>query len=106
MAASFLDFVQPRGTGGPAARGASGGPVDEGTRPGPGGRAWDFAFATGIECSNPVIADPQGRRLRRDLPEECGHYRYWREAPGPVEDRGTPCLRHGPPQPLSHPRPG
>jgi beta-glucosidase/6-phospho-beta-glucosidase/beta-galactosidase len=80
--------------------------VDEGVRPGPGGRAWDFAFATGIECSNPVIAGADGRRLRRDLLEECGHYLHWREDLALVKDLGTPCLRYGLPNHLIHLGPG
>ena len=37
-----------------------------------------FVFASGIECSYPVIETPAGR-VRRDQMAECGHYDRWRE---------------------------
>src|SRR5687767_14358029 len=38
-----------------------------------------FMFATGIECSYPVIASRGGGITRQDQLEKCGHYRHWRE---------------------------
>jgi beta-glucosidase/6-phospho-beta-glucosidase/beta-galactosidase len=89
-------------------RGRCGGPAAQGERPGSGGddRAWDFAFATGIECSNPAVAAPNGGRLRRDLLEECGHYRHFKEDLALVKDLGTPVLRYGLPNHLIHLGPG
>ena len=80
---------RPRGPDGPLPRGDCGGPAAQDVRPAGGGRTWDFAFATGIECSNPSVVDPNGGRLRRDLLEECGHYRYFREDLALVKDLGT-----------------
>jgi beta-glucosidase/6-phospho-beta-glucosidase/beta-galactosidase len=91
MPASFLDTlkdVEAPGCPGPAA---------QGVRPGGAGagRAWDFAFTTGIECSSPRIVDPRAGPIRRDLMEECGHYKHWREDFALVKELGTPCLRYG-----------
>lgn len=55
----------------------------------------EFGFATGIECSNPTIVDAEGRRIRRDLLEECGHYSRWREDLQLVREMGIRCLRYG-----------
>jgi beta-glucosidase/6-phospho-beta-glucosidase/beta-galactosidase len=81
---------------GPAAQGLC---SDRGLRQ---GRPWEFAFATGIECSNPTIVDAEGRRIRRDLLEECGHHEHWREDLGLVRETGIPCLRYGLPNHLIH----
>src|SRR5688572_14945114 len=89
------------GIDGPLPRGGCGGPAAQATRPA-GERAWDFAFATGIECSNPLVANPAGGHLRRDLLDECGHYRHFREDLALVKDLGTPCLRYGLPNHLIH----
>jgi beta-glucosidase/6-phospho-beta-glucosidase/beta-galactosidase len=115
MPQSFLDILEKRRgeddaslpsttRGGPAAqgqrpRGRSAAASDDDT-----GRAWDFAFATGIECSNPRVADRRtdGTTVRRDLLEECGHYRFWRDDLGLVKELGTPCLRYGLPNHLIH----
>src|SRR2546430_10732022 len=80
--ASFLEHLKQHGLDRPLRGFECGGPAAQGVKPAGGNaeqRAWDFAFATGIECSNPVVADANGNRLRRDLLEECGHMRYWRE---------------------------
>src|SRR5438046_2746832 len=92
---TFLDVLRRRGIEGPLPRGNCGGPAAQDVRAAGEERVWDFAFATGIECSNPSVADPNGGRLRRDLLEECGHYRYWREDLALVKELGTPCLRYG-----------
>jgi len=36
-------------------------------------------FATGIECSYPVVASADGGVRRVDEMAKCGHYRRWRE---------------------------
>ena len=81
-------------------------PAAQGSRPSGTARTWDFAFATGIECSSPRITDQHGHTLRRDLLEECGHYRYWREDLELVRELGTPVLRYGLPNHLIHLGPG
>jgi beta-glucosidase/6-phospho-beta-glucosidase/beta-galactosidase len=66
-------------------------------------RAWDFAFCTGIECSNPSIVDPRtGQRIRRDMYDECGHYQHWRTDLALVKELGVPCLRYGLPNHRIH----
>src|SRR5687767_5698738 len=103
MPDSFLNSLQRHGIDGPAPRAECGGPAEQAKKP--AGRrhdGWDFAFATGIECSNPVVVDADGRRLRRDLLEECGHLRRWREDLQLVKELGTPVLRYGLPNHLIH----
>src|SRR3954469_9362652 len=94
---SFLDLLRQRGGhDAPTPRRDCGGPAAQDVRAPGSARKWDFAFATGIECSNPSVADPNGGgRLRRDLLEECGHYRCFREDLALVKELGTPCLRYG-----------
>lgn len=55
-----------------------------------------FLFATGIECSYPVIATPDGL-VRRDQMLECGHYDRWKEDFELVAEIGCRLLRYGPP---------
>ena len=64
-----------------------------------------FVFATGIECSTPVIATPEGP-LRRDQMAECGHYTHWRRDLELVGDIGCTHLRYGPPLHRIHLGPG
>jgi beta-glucosidase/6-phospho-beta-glucosidase/beta-galactosidase len=52
-----------------------------------------FIFATGIDCSYPVV---QGH-LRRDQFEESGHYQRWREDLALVKELGVKFLRYGVP---------
>jgi len=106
MAESFLELLRRKGLDGPLLQGEHGGPAAQGVHAPGTGRAWDFAFATGIECSNPSIVDASGKRVRRDLLEECGHYTHWREDLALVKDLGTPCLRYGLPNHLVHLGPG
>src|SRR5688500_16511650 len=103
MKQSFLDILQKRGGAVPS---NGGGPAAQGVRQGREYRAWDFAFATGIECSNPRIADADGRSIRRDLLEECGHYRHLRQDLELVAALGTAILRYGLPNHLIHLGPG
>ena len=57
-----------------------------------------FMFATGIECSYPVVELADGTTHRQDELEKCGHYRHWREDLRLVaEDLGLRYLRYGPP---------
>jgi beta-glucosidase/6-phospho-beta-glucosidase/beta-galactosidase len=104
MATSFLDYFRKNGIDGPLPQTNSGGPAAQAVKPGDGSthRTWDFAFATGIECSNPLIVDPQYGRIRRDLLQECGHYDHWREDIRLVKELGTPVLRYGLPNHLVH----
>src|SRR4051812_15749751 len=90
--ASFLDAIPAAGLDRAE---INGGPAAQGVKPQGEGRAWDFAFATGVECSNPVIAGPDGQRIRRDELAECGHYDRWREDLSLVKDMGIPVLRYG-----------
>ena len=52
----------------------------------------NFLFATGIECSYPVI---DNGRIRRDLLEETGHYTHWQEDLHLVKELGVRALRYG-----------
>jgi beta-glucosidase/6-phospho-beta-glucosidase/beta-galactosidase len=65
----------------------------------------EFMFATGIENSYPTI-QWQGKTIRRDEMDECGHYEQWREDFGLVKDMGIQYLRYGPPYYRTHLAPG
>lgn len=65
-----------------------------------------FMFATGIENSYPTIAGRDGREIRRDQMESCGHYRRWREDFRLVKELGIEYLRYGPPYYKVHLGPG
>ncbi len=65
----------------------------------PDGDARKFLFATGIECSYPTI---DNGRTRRDLLEECGHYKHWREDLRLVKELGLKALRYGLPYHKTH----
>ena len=106
MPENFLDVLRKRGVDGPLPQPDRGGPAGQAVRPGGKHRAWDFAFATGIECSNPRIVNHDGQPLRRDLLEECGHYRHLRRDLELVKELGTPVLRYGLPNHLVHLGPG
>ena len=103
MAQGFLDIINRQfgdaGYGGDeygGAAGASGSGL-------PTGYAGEFAFATGIECSNPRI---DNGRIRRDQLAECGHYDRWREDFDLVRGLGLKVLRYGLPNHLTHLGPG
>jgi beta-glucosidase/6-phospho-beta-glucosidase/beta-galactosidase len=64
-----------------------------------------FVFASGIECSYPVIQTPDGR-VRRDQMAECGHYQRWREDFELTLALGCRHLRYGPPYYSMHLGPG
>ncbi|MFL6212488.1 MAG: family 1 glycosylhydrolase [Blastocatellia bacterium] len=59
-------------------------------------------FATGIECSYPTIALPDGTIKRIDEMEKADHYRRWREDFECVKEIGLEYLRYGPPYYLTH----
>ncbi len=65
-----------------------------------------FLFATGIECSYPVIETPGHGRLRRDQMAECGHYERWRDDLDRVGEMGIRYLRYGLPYYRMHLSPG
>ncbi len=69
----------------------------------PSGFAGNFLFATGIECSYPMIRHGS---VRRDLLEECGHYEHWREDLRLVQELGIKVLRYGLPYYKIHKGPG
>jgi beta-glucosidase/6-phospho-beta-glucosidase/beta-galactosidase len=54
-------------------------------------------FATGLECSYPVIRGADGRKVRIDEYEKTGHYRRWREDFRLVKELGIRFLRYGVP---------
>lgn len=64
-----------------------------------------FVFASGIECSYPVIAGPEGP-LRRDQMAECRHYERWCEDFELALALGCRHLRYGPPYYSIHIGPG
>ncbi|MEJ7607285.1 MAG: hypothetical protein WKF37_13720, partial [Bryobacteraceae bacterium] len=53
--------------------------------------SWRFAFATGIECSNPVIAGRKGLSVRRDQLAECQHYTRFNLIPA-VRESEPACI--------------
>jgi beta-glucosidase/6-phospho-beta-glucosidase/beta-galactosidase len=56
-----------------------------------------FMFATGIECSYPVITSKSSKDRRYDEMELIGHYERWKEDFQLVLDLGIRYLRYGPP---------
>ena len=60
--------------------------------PRPTGTPGTFMFATGIECSYPMI---DSGRVRLDRFEECGHNVHWRRDLQLVSDLGLKVLRYG-----------
>lgn len=65
-----------------------------------------FAFATGIECSYPMIQGRDGRPRRTDQLIRCFHDRRWREDLELVRSLGIRYLRYGPPLYRTHVGPG
>jgi beta-glucosidase/6-phospho-beta-glucosidase/beta-galactosidase len=57
----------------------------------------NFMFATGIENSYPTILDAEGKRVRIDEMESCGHYKHWKQDFHLVTELGIKYLRYGPP---------
>ena len=52
-----------------------------------------FLFATGIECSYPTIAGPNGGSKRIDQLEKTFHYRHWQQDLALVRRLGLRWLR-------------
>ena len=91
MAESFLEIITRRFGGSYSGDeyGGAGGASGSGA---PTGGPGEFMFATGIECSNPTIGNGS---IRRDLLEECGHYKHWRQDLALVRELGLKVLRYG-----------
>ncbi len=104
---SFLDIVKKKHGASDYAGdqyGGAGGSDGSGL---PDSYAGNFLFATGIECSYPTIKSRNGRgKTRRDLLEECGHYKRWKEDFDLVKDMGLKVLRYGLPYHTIHKGPG
>jgi beta-glucosidase len=64
-----------------------------------------FIFATGIECSYPIIETAKGRE-RVDEMAKCGHYEHWRTDLKLTCELGIHYLRYGPPYHKMHLGPG
>ena len=60
-------------------------------------RISQFIFATGIECSYPIVTSPHGKKLRVDELESTFHYRHWRTDLELVKELHIHYLRYGPP---------
>ena len=105
MGESFLDVVR-RTRMADNAGDTHGGAAGSDGRGLPKGGPSDFMFATGIECSYPTIAGPNGTSIRRDLLEECRHYACYREDLGLVKELGLKVLRYGLPYYRTHVGPG
>lgn len=71
-----------------------------------GGHPYNFMFATGIECSCPLVTGRDGRTRRFDQLESCFHYQRWREDLNLVLEMGLRFLRYGPPYHRIHLGPG
>jgi beta-glucosidase/6-phospho-beta-glucosidase/beta-galactosidase len=61
-----------------------------------------FLFCTGIENSYPTIATKDGREIRVDEMEKCGHYEVWKDDFQLVKEIGLEYLRYGPPYYSTH----
>ncbi len=103
MADDFLSLIQRAHSDGAYDGDQYGGGAGQGGGGLPTGGPGDFMFATGIECSNPTI---DHGRTRRDLLEECGHYKRWREDLSLTRELGLKVLRYGLPYHLTHLGPG
>lgn len=61
-----------------------------------------FMFATGIENSYPTITEKDGKTIRVDEMEKCGHYKHWRQDFELTRELGLEYLRYGPPYYKAH----
>ncbi len=89
-ASSFLSIVERAGKSGDGdqyggAKGSDGSGL-------PSGSPGNFMFATGVECSYPTIGHGS---VRRDLLEECGHYKHYKKDLALVREMGLHVLRYG-----------
>jgi beta-glucosidase/6-phospho-beta-glucosidase/beta-galactosidase len=88
----FLDIVKKEhGDGGYSGDEFGGGRGTDGSGM-PTGKPGNFMFATGIECSYPMI---NNGKIRRDLLEECGHYERFEEDLHLIKDLGLKVVRYG-----------
>jgi beta-glucosidase/6-phospho-beta-glucosidase/beta-galactosidase len=71
----------------------------------PNPRTQRFIFATGIECSYPVISTKSGPK-RMDEMEKCHHYKFWKQDLELTVELGISYLRYGPPYYKMHLGPG
>src|SRR5262245_9116581 len=55
-----------------------------------------FMFATGIECSYPMVKMPRGIWRVEEM-QKCSHYGRWQEDLQLTRDLGIRFLRYGPP---------
>src|ERR1022692_4140231 len=88
----FLAIIKRVLGGGNYAGGQHGGATGASGSGLPNGIAGTFLFATGIECSYPMI---NHGHLRRDQLRECGHYEHWRRDLQLVQELGLKVLRYG-----------
>ena len=103
MATGFLDVVRRRFKDDNYEGDQFGGAIGSDGRGLPTGLSGNFMFATGIECSYPMI---DNRRIRRDEMAECGHYDRWEEDIALVKELGLKVLRYGLPYYSMHKGPG
>lgn len=106
MAKSFLDIIKKSHGDGDYAGDQHGGASGLDGSGLPDSYAGNFLFATGIECSYPTIKARNGRTIRRDLLQECGHYEHWKTDLALVKELGLKVLRYGLPLHLTHLGPG
>ncbi len=91
---NFLDIVKKERGDSNYAGDQHGGAAGMSGRGLPDGFAGNFMFATGIECSYPVI---KNKTHRVDELELTGHYERWREDLELVREMGIRFLRYGVP---------
>ncbi len=89
---SFLQRIRARHPDGEYAGDQRGGGAGEDGSGLPTGSHEAFRFASGIECSYPLI---QHGSVRRDMLAECGHYERWREDFALAHRLGLRSLRYG-----------
>ncbi len=94
MSNSFLSIIQKKLGAGDYSGDQHGGASGSDGSGLPNSYAGNFLFATGIECSYPTI-EIDGKTVRRDLLQECGHTERWREDLALVREMGLKVLRYG-----------
>jgi len=107
MTKGFLDIIKKERGGSDYEGDQHGGATGSDGSGLPDSYSGNFLFATGIECSNPTIKG-RGRsgRQRRDLLEECGHYKHWKKDFALVRELGLKVLRYHLPYHRTHLAPG
>lgn len=89
---SFLSYIQKNHSNGMYTGDEFGGGTGRDGNGLPGNNPGNFMFATGIECSYPTT---NNGKTRRDLLEECGHYKNMKQDFGLVKETGLNVLRYG-----------